>query len=101
MEDVLRGAANRPWTFWRYEDETDPTALGVRLLIGISRAQAFMQGNKRTGYYGTLRFFDYNSLYLDIENVEDYADLIIEIVEGREEERTLIEEFRPFLIETV
>lgn len=101
MEDVLRGIANRPYEFWRWEDETDPASLGVRLLIGVSRAQTFVQGNKRTGYYGALRFFDYNSLYLDIEDIEDYADLIIAICSGEAAEEELIAEFQSFLVETV
>lgn len=99
MEDVLRSAAHRPIAHWEYDEERDPLVLGVRLLMGVSRSQAFIQGNKRTGYYGALRFFDYNSLYLDIDDIEDYADLIIDIIEGKTDEAVLIEEWRPYLIE--
>ena len=100
MDEVLRGIANRPYEFWRWEGEIDPTVLGVRLLIGVARSQTFQQGNKRTGYYGALRFFNYNSLYLDVIDGEEYANLIIDICEGKADEADLVEEFRPHLIGT-
>ena len=101
MDDVLRGVANRPYEHWRWKEESDPAALGVSLLIGVARSQTFQQGNKRTGYYGALKFFDYNSLYLDVEDASEYADIIIAICNGEANEDDLVEEFRPLLMPTV
>ena len=99
MPDQLESAAARPFTYWYYEEEIDVAALAVRLLIGIARAQAFQQGNKRTGFYGAVLFLVNNGYYLDVEDEEDVADFIIEVIIGHRDEQELIEEFRDRLIE--
>ena len=50
---LLENAASRPRNLWVYEEEVDTARLAVALLMGVARAHAFEQGNKRTAFMGS------------------------------------------------
>ena len=63
----LEGAGMRPRMVAYYEGIDDPVALGALLAAGISQAQAFLDGNKRTGYAELSVFLRTNGIRLAID----------------------------------
>lgn len=54
----LESAINRTRMAERYDDETDVIRLAALLAVGISQAQAFLDGNKRTAFAALDTFLD-------------------------------------------
>lgn len=65
--DRLEGAVMRPRMVAYYEGVNDPVALGVLLAVGISQAQAFLDGNKRTGYSALAIFLRVNGVRVAVD----------------------------------
>lgn len=59
--DLLESALNRPRTA-RYYAGADLIAQAARLAAGISRSQAFVEGNKRTAFVLAVAFLKLNGL---------------------------------------
>lgn len=58
---LLESAVSRPRFLAHYAD-ADLVLQAASLATGLSRAQAFVDGNKRTGYYAALAFLYLNGL---------------------------------------
>jgi death on curing protein len=63
----LEGAVMRPRMVAFYEGIEDPVSLGALLAVGISQAQAFLDGNKRTGYSALSVFLRINGIRLAVD----------------------------------
>jgi death-on-curing protein len=84
---LLESACGIPMNRWWYTGEHDIVALAVALLFGIARNHPFVQGNKRTGFMAALQFLGANGLVPDaMEDPGILADLIVAVLEGREDE---------------
>jgi death on curing protein len=59
----LESALARPINHWEY-GEDDVLTLGIILLIAIAQSHAFLQGNKRTGFYAAEMFLNLNGYSL-------------------------------------
>lgn len=68
--DRLEGAVMRPRMVAFYEGVEDPVSLGALLAVGISQAQAFLDGNKRTGYAALSIFLRINGIRLAVDWLE-------------------------------
>lgn len=58
--EKLEGALVRPRHLFLYEGEADVVMLAAKLMIAISVAHAFEQGNKRTGWLSGVQFLNAN-----------------------------------------
>ena len=89
-QDVLESALGEPFATW---DGIDlyPTVIekAARLLYGITRAQAFLSGNKRTAWVAFVTMLCSNGLEVRHLEAMDLADAIADIGE-REEDRTAL-----------
>jgi death-on-curing protein len=68
-EGLLESALTRPRHAWHY-DGADFVRQAALLAIGISQAQAFVDGNKRTAFAATEVFLDINDLEFSGEPLE-------------------------------
>lgn len=64
------GAVMRPRMVAFYEGIEDPVSLGALLAVRISQAQAFLDGNKRTGYSALSVFLRINGIRLAVDWLE-------------------------------
>ncbi|WP_288413650.1 hypothetical protein [uncultured Sphingomonas sp.] len=76
----LEAAIHRPIQYHAYgpEDRRDDLVLlGVKLCVGVSESQGFIQGNKRTGLAAMEMFFNINGYAIAPTAQGDLADLIL------------------------
>ena len=66
-EALLESAITRPQLAEYYED-ADLIRQAAPLAVGISQAQAYLDGNKRTAYHATLVFLKINGLALQLRD---------------------------------
>jgi death-on-curing protein len=66
-EALLESAVMRPQMAEHYEN-ADLLRQAALLAVGISQAQAYLDGNKRTAYHATLVFLKVNGLALRLED---------------------------------
>jgi len=94
----LEGALARPQNAFAYGEE-DVVALAVRLLAGIAQSHPFEQGNKRTAFVAMVKFLNANGYDVSFEDVSDWANLVIELVEHKLAEEEFTMRLRPFVVE--
>ncbi len=84
-EGALDSALNRPQMAAYYED-ADLITQAVLLAIGISQAQAFVDGNKRTAYHCCDVFLRINGFFYDGDPIElsKQLEAVAENTEDRE-----------------
>ena len=99
-QGTLEGAIARPQMLAHYED-ADLMTQAVALILAISQAQAFVDGNKRTAMTAGLVFLRVNGLVFTGDS-ELLAVLIEEAAsQPRDEARaTIVDWLRPRLTET-
>lgn len=76
----LESAVNRPQQHFSYGPEDtfdDLVLLGTKLCIGVSESQAFVQGNKRTGFAAMEMFFNLNGHEISSAAHGQIAELIL------------------------
>jgi death on curing protein len=66
-EALLESAVMRPQMAEHYED-ADLIHQAALLAVGISQAQAYLDGNKRTAYHATLVFLKVNGLAFPLDD---------------------------------
>lgn len=71
----LESAINRTRMAERYDDEADVIRLAALLAVGISQAQAFLDGNKRTAFAALDAFLDLNGIIFTGDPQEVNAQL--------------------------
>lgn len=84
---LLESACARPKQLWSYGEEVETLDLAIALLFGIARNHAFEQGNKRTGFVAFVAFLEANSCAFHLDDSEFYADMIVDVLEGKRDER--------------
>jgi len=92
----LDGAVARPKQIFAYQTD-DVLVMAVGLCIGICRAHAFMQGNKRTGWEAMLLFLANNGFQLDPPNDPAFADALVGVIGDTISEEILIRLLEPHL----
>jgi len=93
---ALGSAVARPIQHFNYgpeDTQDDLVLLGAKLCIGISEAQAFRQGNKRTGFAAMEMFFNLNSYEISHAAVGQVAELIMRSAHPDHAQRIDDEEF--------
>lgn len=58
--NALDSAVMSPRNLFHYENEADLGVLACRLIVAVSRAHAFLQGNKRTAWLSGVMFLNIN-----------------------------------------
>lgn len=86
-----------PKKSWHY-GEDDWAVLAVGLMLGIARNHPFEQGNKRTGFAASVMFLYLNNFDLKTIDSESFAEKIIEAVEHKISDETLIDIIRNDLV---
>jgi death-on-curing protein len=86
---LLESAAARPINHWHY-GEQDMLALAVSLLVGVGQNHPFLQGNKRTAFAAMDYFLYLNGYQLTVEDGDDLADLVIDLINGDVSEHSFI-----------
>jgi death on curing protein len=94
---LLESALARPRNFFGFGEE-DIVVLAVSLMVGIARAHAFTQGNKRTCFVAMVQFLKINGYDLAIEDSRPWADEIIALVQHRSSEEDFVRAVRPFVV---
>ena len=69
----MLAALARPQQRWNYDSSADIADLTALYLVGMSRAQGFVDGNKRTGLACALVFLALNGSALHVDGTELYA----------------------------
>ena len=75
-QHVVLSALTRPQQRWHYDasaDLADLADLAALYLVGLSQAQGFVDGNKRTGLACALVFLALNDAALHVDGAELYA----------------------------
>ena len=72
-QHVVLSALARPQQRWHYDPSADLADLAALYLVGLSQAQGFVDGNKRTGLACALVFLALNDLALHVDGAELYA----------------------------
>ena len=67
-------------------------------MLGIARNHPFEQGNKRTGFAASVMFLYLNNFDLKTIDSESFAEKIIEAVEHKISDETLIDIIRNDLV---
>jgi death-on-curing protein len=94
-EGALESAIMRPRTAAHYED-ADLTRQAVLLAVGISQAQAFLDGNKRAAYQAMDAFLLRNGRRYDGKPLE-LAEWFVCIAEQSSERDALVDSFEDWL----
>ncbi|MCA1598924.1 MAG: type II toxin-antitoxin system death-on-curing family toxin [Chloroflexi bacterium] len=96
---ALESAIMRPQATAYYE-EADLLTQAVTLMLAISQAQAFVDGNKRTALYVSLVFLELNGVTFDGDD-ELLAVLLEEAASRPQDEAraTIVEWMRPLLVD--
>lgn len=71
--NVVRSALARSIHRWGYDDNADVADLAAAYLVGLSRSQGFVDGNKRTALACALVFLALNGYALHVPARELYA----------------------------
>ena len=72
-EHVMLSALARAQQRWHYDALADLADLAALYLVGLSQAQGFVDGNKRTGLACALVFLVINDAALHVDGAELYA----------------------------
>ena len=72
-QHVILSALARPQQRWHYDASADLADLAALYLVGLSQAQGFVDGNKRTGLACALVFLALNDAELHVDGAELYA----------------------------
>lgn len=70
---VVLSALARPQQRWHYDPSADLADLAALYLVGLSQAQGFVDGNKRTGLACALVFLALNGAALHVDGAALYA----------------------------
>jgi death-on-curing protein len=95
---LLESALARPRNFFNFGEEDIVVLAGV-LMIGIARAHAFEQANKRTAFEAMWHSLRQNGYDLTIDDTTRWADEVIALVEHRSTEDDFVRIIRPFVVE--
>lgn len=94
----LESAIKRAEQYHYYESVNDIVELTAIYIIGIAKAHAFPDGNKRTSFLSATYFLDMNSYALE-ENSE-LPDIIEQAASGAIDRHRLTELLRPYTVST-
>lgn len=72
-QHVVPSALARPQQRWRSDASADLADLAALYLVGLSQAQGFVDGNKRTGLACALVFLALNDAALHVDGADLYA----------------------------
>jgi death-on-curing protein len=72
-QHVVLSALARPQQRWNYDAAADLADLAALYLVGLSQAQGFVDGNKRTGLACALVFLALNDAALHVDGAELYG----------------------------
>ena len=68
--DAILSALARARNLWAYDEEADLADLAASYLVGFTRSQGFVDGNKRTGLATALVFLSLNGHALHVPGEE-------------------------------
>jgi death-on-curing protein len=72
-QHVVLSALARPQQRWNYDAAADLADFAALYLVGLSQAQGFVDGNKRTGVACALVFLALNDAALHVDGAELYT----------------------------
>lgn len=67
---TLESAVMSPRNLFQYENEDDVGVLACRLIVALSRAHAFIQGNKRTAWLSGVMFLNINGYDIVLPSIQ-------------------------------
>ena len=79
----IEGACARPRNQWHYEGERDLVTLAVTLLFAVAQSHAFLDGNKRTGFYAAVVFLQANGISVPNLDAVELAEIIVSVIEKK------------------
>lgn len=77
----VEGACARPLNLWHYEGERDLVSLAVSLLFAVAQNHAFLDGNKRPGFYAAVAFLQANRVAVPTLDTVQLAEMMISVIE--------------------
>lgn len=92
-ENALRSALQRPQNLYFYEDVHDLDMLAASYLVGVAKAHAFADANKRTAWMSAVLFIELNAP-LELTYEDDDA---IEMVVGAASSALTVEDVAAWL----
>ena len=91
----LESAITRAEQYHYYEGVHDIIELTAIYIIGIAKAHAFPDGNKRTSFLSAVYFLDMNGYALEESN--ELPDIIEQAASGAIDRHRLVELLRPYI----
>ena len=97
--NVVQSALARPINRWHYDPDADFADLAAAYLVGFTRSQGFLDGNKRTGLACALVYLHINGAPLHAPAPELFA-LTMAIAEGKADDIVASRYLRQHLTKT-
>jgi death-on-curing protein len=98
--DGLEGALGRPQNLANYgESEPDAAAMAAAYAVGLTKAHAFVDGNKRTAWTIANAFLDLNGFTLKTADDPTAVVLMVDIAEDKIDQAAVAAWFRDRLVQ--
>lgn len=95
----LESGLKRAEQYYYYDDEQNIVMLASYIILGVAKAHAFPDGNKRTAFLSGAYFLDINGYEIK-ETPEELANLVEALSSGRLEVKKFAAELAKFVFES-
>jgi death-on-curing protein len=98
---TLESAVMSPRNLFQYENEDDVGVLACRLIVALSRAHAFIQGNKRTAWLSGVMFLNINGYDIVLPSIEAnqfIAEQMTKVIKRDVPEAEFLGNLDPFIV---
>lgn len=98
---TLESAVMSPRNLFHYKNEDDIGVLGCRLIVALSRAHAFIQGNMRTAWLSGIMFLNINGYDIVLPSAEAnefIAEQITKVIQRDEAEAEFLVSLDAFIV---
>jgi len=96
-ENALAAALARPRQKWHYSADVDLATLAAAYAFGLTKAHAFLDGNKRISFLTAMIFLGLNGKELNA-NESEVVQVMVALAEGSMKEPQLIEWLRTRIV---
>ena len=98
---TLESAVMSPRNLFQYENEDDIGVLACRLIVALSRAHAFIQGNKRTAWLSGVMFLNINGYDIVLPSADAnvfIAEHMTKVIRRDASEAEFLGNLDPFIV---
>lgn len=82
IEGAIEAAQASPINLFHYGREEDVVVLAAHLCVAVSRAHAFLQGNKRTAFQAMRTFLRINGFDIVVPDIRPFSQIMIDLLKS-------------------